>query len=506
MNDISYTEKSIQESIKLTLWAYLFMMCCGLSFYTGGSYVGLSDNKFIFYKIVSVIGICILSVLYAILFFLKQKRNDKSFRLGHNYRETDIFLVFFVLSNIVTFIFSENKTESLWGTSGWQIGFLTWMIMLFYFYSFSGFMQWNKYLWYAIFLPVFAVMLIAVLNRFGFFLLYGVDSTTIFLSTIGNINWYCGYLSVFLPIGAALLMTNTLKMNQFLLLTIFITVGYVSAFTQGSESALLIIASILLVIGFVGLENRKMWITYLVQVFLCGLSSEISRHLVRFFGYAYEADNPCIKIVNSRIGLIVCAAAFLLISGSRLCESLNIKWKMLLYRTIYVIIVLCILAFGVFYLINNFDENWGNGRGFIWQYSIKLFQELDLKSKLIGVGQDGFADYSYSYREYLLILDERFGAARLTNAHSELFTIIINNGIIGAIAFIGLFVFTMKTLISSYKKDKNIFALVFLVSIITYCINNLVSFTQILSTPYIFMFMGIGVASVSNTDFNKNQV
>ena len=47
------------------------------------------------------------------------------------------------------------------------------------------------------------ICLLAVLNRFGFWPVdfRGRSDTT--LSTIGNVNWLCGYLSVLLPVGTA---------------------------------------------------------------------------------------------------------------------------------------------------------------------------------------------------------------------------------------------------------------------------------------------------------------
>ena len=45
----------------------------------------------------------------------------------------------------------------------------------------------------------------------------------------------------------------------------------------------------------------------------------------------------------------------------------------------------------------NFDDQWGNGRGFTWKYAASMYGEYSLKNKLFGCGPDCFSAYSYEF-------------------------------------------------------------------------------------------------------------
>ncbi len=497
MENKSDTIKAITESIWMTLWTYLFMMCFVLSLYTKGTYMDLGNTKFYLYRIFSVIGAGILLVLITILAFLKKPEINFYKKI----KITDIVMFFFLLTNLITYLFSIDKSESGWGTTGWNLGFFTWTFFIFYYFIFSKYMKWKEYLWYIFLVPGFVVMLMGILNRFGIFSIYGSGTDTFFLSTIGNINWYCGYLSVFLPIGTSLLIVgdNTIKGHKLLIL--YVLIGYVAAMTQGSTSILIILGVMHIVLLLVCLSERKMWITYLRVCLICGLSLEISRFLIKIYGYDYDPGNLCIEIVNNRAGLILFGAAFFLISLSKLLGEMNIQWRQRTYKGIAIALIIAGVITATIMFLNGFDDEWGNGRGFIWKYSIELFGELNIKRKLFGIGQDYFAGYSYSKQELALILDNRFGNARLTNAHNEFLTLTINNGIVGLLSYLFVIGTFIHSFISKYKKDKNKFALVFLVCLISYTCNNMISFAQIMSTPYLFIIIGIGQAAVNDSDF-----
>ncbi|MFR9234802.1 MAG: hypothetical protein ACLVLH_18155 [Eisenbergiella massiliensis] len=104
---------------------------------------------------------------------------------------------------ILSFCLSSYKKEGLFGAEGWYMGLFSQMsfLALYFYYA---------YVWKAekeavgVILGVSGgICLLAALNRFGFWPVdfRGRSDTT--LSTIGNVNWLCGYLSVLLPVGTA---------------------------------------------------------------------------------------------------------------------------------------------------------------------------------------------------------------------------------------------------------------------------------------------------------------
>ena len=137
-----------------------------------------------------------------------------------------------------------------------------------------------------------------------------------------------------------------------------------------------------------------------------------------------------------------------------------------------------------------FREDWGNGRGTAWNCSIEAYQELDMLHKMFGVGPDCFAAYIYQQPSLAARLVRRFGTERLTNAHNEGLSILLNTGAFGLLFYMG---FVISALVRYSKKaGKQPLLYVCAVSLLAYTAHNMVSFQQVLSTPYLFILLGMG--------------
>lgn len=136
-----------------------------------------------------------------------------------------------------------------------------------------------------------------------------------------------------------------------------------------------------------------------------------------------------------------------------------------------------------------FGSDWGNGRGATVLVGVKAFLEMPFLKKIFGIGPDCFVAYVYSVPELQVILRENFGSARLTNAHCELLTGLVNTGIFGAGMYLGIFISFLKGL--SVQKGKYLIRLPLLAGIFCYLIHNMVSFAQVLNLPFLFLLMAL---------------
>ena len=59
--------------------------------------------------------------------------------------------------------------------------------------------------------------------------------------------------------------------------------------------------------------------------------------------------------------------------------------------------------------------------------------------RVIGIGPDCFAEYIYAVPELAERVYTQFGNARLTNAHNEWLTVLVNTGALGLICYAGIF-------------------------------------------------------------------
>ena len=137
-----------------------------------------------------------------------------------------------------------------------------------------------------------------------------------------------------------------------------------------------------------------------------------------------------------------------------------------------------------------FRDDWGNSRGAAWNCGISAYHSMDTVHRIVGIGPDCFADYVYEIPELAERLIDQFGNQRLTNAHNEWLTVLVNTGWLGLFYYVGIF---MTVWIRCVRKSEGQPMLyVCAVSILAYTVHNMVSFQQILSTPYIFMILGMG--------------
>lgn len=71
-------------------------------------------------------------------------------------------------------------------------------------------------------------------------------------------------------------------------------------------------------------------------------------------------------------------------------------------------------------------------------------------------------------------------------------TSLVNLGVLGTIAFVGIFVTFYIRCMKRGKEDY--IAYIFAVCVVCYFTNNLVSFAQLYNIPYLFLLLGIGGA------------
>ena len=110
--------------------------------------------------------------------------------------------------------------------------------------------------------------------------------------------------------------------------------------------------------------------------------------------------------------------------------------------------------------------------------------------KLVGAGPDSFENIVYDDPWAAEVLCSVFGTSRLTNAHNELLTVLVNTGICGALSYAAIFLTAILRQFRGGRHEKLL--LVSAVSILAYTVHNAVSFQQVVSTPAVFVLIGFG--------------
>ena len=191
------------------------------------------------------------------------------------------------------------------------------------------------------------------------------------------------------------------------------------------------------------------------------------------------------------------------------CNKLNIS-KYIFVRNIVLKIIFIGVIVTIFYIILNtnrllpkdfqshnhyflFQENWGNNRGGTWIIAVNIFKKFDFIHKLFGCGPDGFPYAAYNMFGEELIAKWGQGQT-LVCAHNEWLNALVNVGFIGAGAYIGIFI---TAIYRFYKRSaSNPILIALLMSVLCYMGHNFFCYQQIICTPIIFIFIGMGEATV----------
>ncbi len=509
-------ESTITGYARTITYVYLLFSIVLAPFYAPQGYVDIGENKFQFFKSTGVICFAILAPAAVLLLFIKWKK-----RTALKLSATDKAILLYGAAVILSYACTAWKQNALWGTDGWYMGTLTQLMFVAGYFVVSRFLEHEK-VWYSIFLVVsFFVFLLGLLNRFSVYPIEMQGANPIFISTLGNINWFCSYWMVVFPIGMVLYWLgegDTILKKAGLI--IYIIVGFMTGIVQGSSSGFLALGAmvaVLFCLSFKEGEKLLRWLElmllFAVSAFCISVLKSCFPGSLNYQDVIEEKITEFSNIMPVLVTLVVCYAVM-----HYLIRQKHLKIKKLSFlRNVIVGIVLfsaaVIAALLVYYSLTPeaaqsskvaqvfiVDSDWGNSRGTTWKAGAEAFRSMSFGEKLVGIGPDCFYLYVYNIEEIANLLYNVFGDARLTNAHNEWLTILVNMGICGFLTYISVFI---SALLRQLKTGKNKeIVLVSAVCIISYTVHNMVSFQQIICTPIVFILLGIGEHIIVKSEKN----
>ena len=479
----------MSEFVGLLCSLYLVFMMAVLSLYTGGTYWQLGDTKYMLFRNVSLLSLGIW--LAAMLLFALRSLTAGKKRI-HKLSVPDICMLAYLAAVLISALCSPYDQTPWLGYQEWYMGAVSQCSFVGIYFFISRSCNEDKYPIYVGEAALAVVFLIGLANRLGFDPLRLMQPFNIksweyshMISTIGNINWFCGYCSVMLgfPVAEYLECRERPKMILFYFISVM---GLVLLCIQGSDAGPLIAAACIGISLLYGLKDQDIFRRALSMVAGMCLGMALYAKIVNLLGFEAVAAVPADGIGFDRMAW----------NGWWVIGGIFILWAVLFGRFSqktakiagFVILLsggLAIAAAVIVYALRLPPGNdWGSGRGGLWRFAWQGFVQGGLRQKLIGAGPDCFAAYIYdTLPAYELTPMEGFWTGTVyANAHNEWLNALINLGLIGTTALAGIFAAGIKR----YKK----FPLGILV-IAMYGINSLISFQQVLSTPFLFMVLGL---------------
>lgn len=508
--------------LDLEICIYMFLVIAVLPFYHQEGFLHIGTDKANFLKQLNVNAMrFLLPVLAVYLLFgwLEQRKEHK--RAKWDLSVTDKFALLYGAMLIVSYMGSAYRETALWGADGWFLGLLPQLFWIGVYFLVSRFWEVRKWMFVLFAIVSAAVFALGYLNRFG---IYPIDMKWMdveFISTIGNINWYCGYL-VSVLFGACYLLWQSEfwhvekdKWKHTLLLA-YVAIGFATLVTQGSMSGLFTLAVMFIVMFCLSAESARRMQLFAQELLLFSAVC-LFTYLVRnvFGGQITYTDSVVELLTDSLLPIVMVTGAALFLWWVSRCEKKQVYSAAVFRTAAKVLVVGIITAVGVIigmivvntlhpgsigalseYSMFTFSPSWGSNRATTWKAGVLCFGEQDLLHKLIGVGPDCMSVFlsQGSSEELRQIVRETFGYLSLTNAHNEWLTVLVNTGILGLISYVGMMGNAIGRYVKSGKEHGEILLGACGFCLLAYTINNLFSFQQSVSTTTIFVIMGMGEA------------
>lgn len=438
----------------------------------------------------------------------------------------DCFVIVYLMSVLISYAGAVDKQTGLWGIDTWYMGLVAQLLFIGMYFGISRGYTGSKYLKVVAALTGVIISSLVILQRFGINVFnlydgYGDDVRLNFVTTLGQVTWSSSYISILLVAGMGIYYLTEGK-KQKIFLGICLGIGFASELLLNCDSGVIAVFAAWMIMLWMAIGNRKRTLALLETVLIAVAATAVIGILERMFSVRMvPIDAVYLKVAQSRVVyvvLVVIMLIYLLLRSNKLPAETK-KRTVYILKGIYLALV-CLGIAGVIVLFILHEKNyfngsptenyfrftiwWGNSRGFIWRTGAAVFADFDVWRKLFGCGPDCFTPYAYELMGDAI--NEFWHNQIVPNVHNEWFNALINYGIVGGVAYLGIFVSAacgfMKKAVKSATIEENApmdsenRAVLFGVGLaaVGYIAHNILCYQQIIGTPLIFVLLGVGAA------------
>ena len=394
-----------------------------MTFYLNDAYFNALESKAVGVMALFII-FNVLSALFTIVLFLKVKAADYLKDVFDNFAIYDHAIMIFGLISILSNLISTYVRESFFGSYGWLIGTLFVILSITAYLFLSANIEYNSTVFVAVAVAISAESLWIILNflKIDPFFLHrylAQEDIVRYVGSIGNVNWYVGYMALSLPI----LFTMSIVIRNIYAKTaliISLTLTFWTAFTCNSDGAFIALFFIMAGFVFYGLSNKKLLFSVFLRMAIMYGSLGILEIMYRFAEHT-DLDGYAGIILGSHVYIIpfIVVLLFAVITGM----LNNDIFKNICKKAQIVFLCLIVLAAVALFLsqIPKFSDSYGHNRGKTWRVAFEAFKDLPFIKKLFGTG---LSTFGYYYEDIT-------GSSWVRNAHNEYIEYLITTGMAG---------------------------------------------------------------------------
>ena len=426
---------------------------------------------------------------------------------------TDICMVLFFVSGVMSFIMAEDKKNAFTGAQGRYCG-LAFMILIFIMYIIVSARVSNMEKMWSLISMVFVLVssvtfIIAILQNIGFDpfkLLDGINrkQRNIYVSTFGNIDIFGSFICIALPLFMGLYVTEKSNIKR-IVYGIGVFAGFMAFIPANADVVFAGVGAAIIAVLFATVYMER--VDRLFELVMLGSGGYLGMVLLRMLvgtngakitGFNRLAEHPALLVIIFAVVLFIRLIIQVYINKNKTEIYIN-ENKSEVYINkqkngtgIKLIIALAVvLISGIAVIIygrkNNlamfdFNDKWGSYRGYIWRRVTGLYGELPFVQKIFGHGNESIRSLMDDrfYDEMLQITGTEYD-----NAHNEYLQYLVTQGLFGMLSYGGVVVTAAIAGVKKIKKSPYILGL--LLAVISYGVQAIFNVNQCITTPYMFL-------------------
>ena len=513
------------------LLLYIYLLICLYPFLIKPGYAETSQIKYWFLMglsygfnagplwIPSFIPLSLLCILIGTGLYIKRRgMRTRDFIRQLRFSTTDIMVASYALFVTISAVVTPYRQDLLWGLELSYMGFASQFLFICIYFITSRLFDPEelKGVLYMSLLSSSLVFAIGILQRFGLdiFGLYDGIRNKLFISTIGQNTYFSAYMIIFIILGAFLVWISKPASLMYRAAVIQLIIASCLPLILNADmifAGMFFALSLIFLLSFESIDRMKAFLEISLIILLTWCFIAIAWYLAKpKFRLEplpkFIMQSPFIWIV-----VICLALVYLFIrrkAGEKTVFDIG-KYRYIGY--IYAgLIAFSILAVLVYIILNTlqilpeslrsnanyllFDAFWGNGRGAIWHDTVVSFLMELGRSPLTAIFGAGPDQFFYVLRDHvhdwMIVYTDKVALF----AHNEWLNAFICSGIFGGAAYLGIFISACIRFIRNRKVAPA--ALGAAVIVVAYLSHQMFGYQQYVSTPYIFLVLGIGEQAV----------
>lgn len=417
---------------------------------------------------------------------------------------TDICMVLFFISGVMSFIMAEDKKNAFTGAQGRYCG-LAFMILIFIMYIIVSARVSNMEKMWSLISMVFVLVssvtfIIAILQNIGFDpfkLLDGINrkQRNIYVSTFGNIDIFGSFICIALPLFMGLYVTEKSNIKR-IVYGIGVFAGFMAFIPANADVVFAGVGAAVITVLFATVYMER--VDRLFELVMLGSGGYLGMVLLRMLvgtngakitGFNRLAEHPALLVIIFAVVLFIRLIIQVYINKNKTEVYINKQKngtgiKLIIALAVVLISGIAVIIYGRKNNLAMFDFNdkWGSYRGYIWRRVTGLYGELPFVQKIFGHGNESIRSLmdDWFYDEMLQVTGTVYD-----NAHNEYLQYLVTQGLLGMLSYVGVVVTAAIAGVKKIKKSPYILGL--LLAVVSYGVQAIFNVNQCITTPYMFL-------------------